>query len=109
MGQSAYSINENVADGEFVSVDIPLYFERGYFSLTFFDSSNNFVKPTAGSATVTVSDDGFNYGSITNGEIADLTKDYDRPNYAGSVRKFKISLSGVTGADKFSLRLSVYS
>lgn len=108
MSHSSYSIQESAADGEYVSVEIPQYFERGYFSLSFFDASKNHVTPTSANVVITVSDDGRNYGTIENGTISNFPN-HDRPHYSGSIRNFKVAVSGVVGADSFHVRLAVYN
>ena len=53
---------------------------------------------TAGTVIVTASDDGTNFGAITQGTI-DLTKaDYIRPNLCGPLKALKIDVKGLAPA-----------
>jgi len=53
---------------------------------------------TAGTVVITASDDGVNFGAITQGTI-DLTKaDYIRPNLCGPLKALKIEVKGLAPA-----------
>ena len=101
-------VSTSVADGEYTT-DATEDFDRGYFALTFFDSAGDPVRPTAGTATVTVTDDGFNYGTVTNGTVDLTLTEYDRPIFGGGITGFKVVLAGVTGAVSFECKLNMYN
>ena len=110
MGQQAYTVKAPVSDGDFLSQDIAQAFERTYISITFFsDEYITPVSPTGGTATFTVTDDGFNYGSVQNG-VVDVTKqDYARPYCETRVQKVKVNLQSVQGATHFRAVINCYS
>jgi len=75
-------------------------------SLTFYsDEYITPVAPTGGTVLVTASDDGFNYGSVSNGTIEFPTDAYGRPNFYGYVTHVKAKLTDITGATHFRLRV----
>ena len=101
MAYNAYSVVDSVSAASFTA-EVDPYFERGYFAITFFNSSGDVVTPTAGTATITATDDNYNYGSVVNGVVDVTNSAYDRPRIGQSINGFKVTLSGVTGADSFS-------
>jgi len=92
--------------------DIPVmdaHFTESFISLEFYDDQGgtisednlyvpaNLVTPGAGTATVTASENGVAYGTITNGTDIDVTTDdYPRINFLGSVGFIKGVTAGIT-------------
>lgn len=110
MSYQSYLIQAPVSDNTFTSPSVAQYWERCYFAITFYsDEYITPVVPSAGTATVEVTDDLFNYGTIPNGTIDVTAVGYDRPNVSGRVAKFRATLSGVTGATHFKLVAHEYN
>ncbi len=110
MSQQPYVIKGVVSDDDFLSPSIGGYYERHYVRVTFFsDEYQTPVTPTGGTCTITATDDGFNFGTVTSGTINVTRPTYDRPNFAGRVQKVKATLSGVTGATHFIAVIDSYN
>ncbi len=110
MSTQPYTIEAPVSDTAFLSPDISQSFERWYISVTFYsDEYETPVTPTAGTATFTATDDGFNYGDLTDGVVDVSVVKYDRPNLSGRVRKVSCVLAGVTGATHFRAVINGYN
>jgi hypothetical protein len=78
----------------------------GVVSLTFYsDGYITPVAPTGGTAEISLTEDGFNYGSITNGLMTFPVDAYDRPYFFGYFLKAKLTLAGITGATHFTFRV----
>lgn len=110
MGHNTYLIQAPVSDGDFLSPDISQQFERMYLSVTFYSDAayTTPVTPTAGTVTITATDDGFNYGTLTDGTVDATNPAYLRPNMSGRVRKVKATVAGVTGATHFRVVANNY-
>lgn len=95
-----------VSDGDkILSAGAPFSLEST-ISITFYsDEYETPVAPTGGSVTITASDDGFNYGSLTNGLITFPSETYARPHFYGYVTHVRAALLGITGATHFMLRV----
>tara|TARA_R110000851_G_scaffold193852_1_gene344642 strand:- start:92 stop:427 length:336 start_codon:yes stop_codon:yes gene_type:complete len=111
MSQQSYLIEGAVSDGDFISSSIAAYWERSYISITFYSDAafTTPVTPSAGVVTITATDDGFNYGTITSGTVDVSIERYDRPNMSGRLRNIKATLSGVTGATHFRVIANQYN
>lgn len=82
------------------SGSIPPEYTQHYISVGYYGDPNfeEFIQPTAGTVTVEITDDGNQWGGITNGVI-DLTKaDYSRPNCSDRLAAVRIHVLGVTPA-----------
>lgn len=81
----------------------------GMVSLTFYADSRlqQPIMPTQGTATIQISEDGFNWGDITNGVINYPLVDnkYDRPNFVGYAGQIKLNLHDISGGVHFVLRV----
>lgn len=53
-------------------------------------------KLTAGTVKIEASDDGVNFGDITDGTINLATADYKRPNMCGPLYALRVTVTGVT-------------
>lgn len=78
-----------------------LYPEEGcykhFVSIGFYDGNGpigSAIKPTAGSITVEVSDNGITFGPVAEGNI-DLTKPYQQPNFMGHCAAVRIKITGL--------------
>lgn len=110
MSSSDYYIKGLTSDGDHLSGDIDKIFKEHYISLTFFsDEYITPITPSAGTAIVTATDDGFNYGTIENGTIDVSVAQYDRPFLWGRIKKVKVNLSGVTGATHFIATINSFN
>jgi hypothetical protein len=83
------------------SMDMPLDFmeTRVYFEFSDLATFATLVTPTAGTVTVTATENGTTYGSVfmgTNMSVA--TADYQRLTIAGQVKNVKAVPTGITGA-----------
>lgn len=104
MSAKQYTFSGPTSDGDLTSPSMSYTYERGYIALIFYsdEALTTVVTPTAGLATVTVSEIGAIFGSILNGVITASNVGpsvaYTRPNWYGSTRELKLSLSGILGA-----------
>jgi len=90
---------------------MPTQFGLCYVYIEFSDDLGfgSLVTPSAGTCTLTASENGTNYGSIVNGTgFSVATADYNRVNVLGSVRNIKAVPTGVTGATYWRLRVARY-
>lgn len=105
MDATAYSFNGSSADGDLIFNGMRFNHERGYVALTFFSDAllTTQVTPTAGTATVTVSERGSNFGTISNGTVdatlVGAAVAYPRPNWAGSAKSIKVTFASVADGD----------
>ena len=110
MSQANYQIKGAVTNGEYISQSIAQYFERHYITVTFYsDEYKTPVRPTAGTVEFTATDDGFNYGSVSNGVVDVTNQEYARPNMSGKFQKVKATTSGITGATHFTAVINSYN
>lgn len=110
MSQSPYQIKGVVADGEYLSQSIAQYFERHYITVTFYsDEYQTPIRPTAGTVVFTATDDGFSFGTVSNGTVDATTQEYLRPNMSGKFQKVKATTSGITGATHFIAVINSYN
>lgn len=82
-------------------------FASGVVSVTMYDSAalDNAVTPSAGTLTVTASEDNFNFGTIDD-NVVDLTDPaYLRPSWRALVTNLKFNWAGVTGATHYEIRV----
>jgi len=78
----------------------------GILSITFYsDEYVTPVLPTGGFIDIQVSDDGFNYGTITNGKTVFPVLQYDRPYFYGYCRTVRAELGNIQGATHFTFRV----
>ncbi len=100
------------SDGDTISPLLDRNYERGYLSITFYNSDDleTPVTPTAGTATFTASEDGKQYGELGDISASSAGPDstYDRINFAGMVRYVKVNMTGVTGATHFQVRIAEF-
>lgn len=112
MSTKRYQFSGSTADGDTLSPDMSWTHERGYVAFTFYSDSalTTLVTPSAGTITTTVSENGEVFGSVSSGTTTasdvGAAVFYVRPNWSGSVRKLKISLSGIVGAAFFKCVVS---
>ena len=111
MAHKTYTAKGVIADGDFdlsslVGELMGEQFATGVVSVTLYDSASydNAVSASAGTLTVTATEDGFNFGSIDN-NIIDLTDAaYTRPSFRALVTDLHLDWTGVTGATHFEIR-----
>lgn len=108
MSVTTVQFSDQVSDKDFImNVGVPSSMV-GLISLTFYSDSQykTPVHPTAGTATISVAEDGFNWGDIEHGIITyPLVDDkYNRPNFVGYCGNVKVNLQGITGASHFIIR-----
>ena len=97
----------NVVTKEGLSGEFPAYFREHQFAVTFYsDEFITPVTPSAGTVTIKVSDDGFNYGDITNGTVDATTPTYDRPNLTGYVKRVSATPDGIAGATHYQITVT---
>lgn len=103
-----YHIKGSTADGELITAKMRKDFERGYVSVVFYtdDTYQTVAIPTAGTLTVTASEEGLEYGTIIGGLIQYPNTDYVRPNFAGSVERVKITALGIIGASHYIAKIN---
>lgn len=115
MKNHAVTVVEGViSDGVLVGELPSLNYERHYVTLEFFTDANASTvveKSTmTGVATIMFSENGTEYGSVTNGDITLGSAMYNRPHVAGSYRTVKVDTSGITSAGLATfIRMTVYS
>lgn len=104
------SITGAVADGDFLLSPEHEFRERTYVVITFYtdDTYSTPVTPSAGTATVTATDDGFNFGSVNQGIIDVSDPAYSRPDIIGFITQLNLNLSGVVGATHFKFKAVSY-
>ncbi len=75
-------------------------FERHYMSVVFFDSElmNNqvAVNTMVGTVQVQASDNGFQFGEVSEGDIVLGNDSYPRPTVQGSLASVRMDFSGIT-------------
>ena len=111
MTYRTYSARGVIADGTFdlsslLGKLMGEQYATGVVSVTLYDSAayDNAVNASAGTLTITASEDGFNFGSIDN-NIIDLTDPaYERPSFRALVTDLNCVWAGVTGATHFEIR-----
>lgn len=71
----------------------------GIVSVTLYDDDTytNAVNATAGTLTITATEDNFNFGTIDNNVIDLTTGAYTRPSFRAYVQDIKLEWAGVTG------------
>lgn len=103
-------VSDVTDDGDYVVNDVPVGLMNHFASIQFFTDSTMTTlvdKSTmTGTATVTGSECGREYGTMKNGTITMGESTYNRPNALGSYDSFKVTLSGITGAAYFRLTLA---
>ncbi len=105
-----YTIRGSSADGDLISAKMSQRLERAYVYVTFYTDATyqTVVTPSAGSLTITASEDETNFGTVNNGTIDVTTAAYDRPNWSGGVKVVKATALGITGAPNYILTISKY-
>jgi hypothetical protein len=112
MAITQYDLTGSSADGNLIITNMSSTELGGLVSICFFSDAalTTPVTPTAGVVTISVSEDGCNYGSVVNNVVsaADVgpSSSYHRPRWSGSTRYLKASFAGVTGADFVRLVIS---
>ncbi len=92
---------------EGISGELPAYFKEHQFSVTCFsDEFQTPVTPSAGTVVITVSDDGFNYGTVTNGTVNVTKEGYSRPTLFGYAKRVKAVPTGVAGATYYQVTVT---
>jgi len=110
--QRIYTFYGAIADTT-VSKDFDLHHTNAYASVTFFDADPRtnaaaaIVLPTAGKLTLTASEDGSNFGTITNGAIDVTIATYTRPNWAGHTKNVKATPAAISGGSATHYRVTV--
>ena len=62
-----------------------------------------------GTVTFTATDDGFNYGTMTNGSVSASSPEYARPNLSGKINKVKATTAGIVGATHFTAVINSFN
>jgi len=107
-----YTVTGAVADGDFLLSDalgekMSDSFTTGVVSVTMYtdDTFSTAVAATAGTLTVTATEDGFNFGTVDN-NVVDLTvATYSRPSWYSRVNDLNFAWAGVTGATHFQIQV----
>lgn len=83
----------------------------GIISITLYsdDTFGTKVNASAGTITFTGSEDNFNYGSISDGQVDLTTGAYTRPSFASHLTSVKGVFAGVAGATHYELRVARYT
>lgn len=104
---SRIKLSGSAADGDYLSANMSgddSTFELS--SIVFYDGAGEVVTPTAGTLTVTGTPNGIVYRTMDHGTV-DATLVYDEslrmPVAFGLMTQFKVTLSGIVGADSFSV------
>ncbi len=103
-----YNQTGNVATTTQLNIPIDVGNIGGSFSITFYNADGDAVTPATGTVTVTASEDGYNFGSVTNGTIDVTKKDYARPNWGITFTSINVEFANVTGAITYTLRVTTY-
>jgi len=105
-----YTIQSDTVDRTITSQKLSLGTDRGYACITFYTDSTKQtqVTPTAGTVTITISENGHNFGDIQNGVIDVSKAKYPRPNFQSPAKYVKCECSGVTGAGWYVLEVNMY-
>lgn len=113
MADGHYEIRGAVADATFVSPDIKQNLFTHFASITFYSDdtySSPVLYPLAGTVQFEASEDGYAWGKTGGGAANDglivAAGAYARPNLKGSIKKMRVTLSGVTNATHFIVRIS---
>lgn len=89
------------ANGAYISVPMPSTYTQLFIaSFQFFNASNVQVAPTAGTVTITASNDGVNYFSVSNGVFNGVDvylPSRPQTSAVGPVTFIKVTLNGITG------------
>lgn len=107
-----YIDRDTLADGTYVSDQLSGDYPNTSIAFQCLDAAGDVVLATAGTALVEVSEDGVNWGSITNGSIDLSLTAYNRPVVLGAIFRFaRVTLTGVTatGASQFRLLMSRFT
>lgn len=96
-----FEIAGSSGNGAYISSAMPIaYTELFFATFRFLNASNVQVAPTAGTVTITASNDGVNYFAISNGvfNAADVyLPSRPQPTAAGPITFVKVTLNGVSG------------
>lgn len=105
---TAYTMRGSTADGQIFSPEMNSYLERGYISVLFYTDGTlaTQVTPTAGTITFEGTESQTGYGSFDKGTIDLSVATYDRPNFAGAVRRVRATCAGIVGAGYFVATIS---
>ncbi len=105
-----YQIKGSSADGDLISPRMSQLYERAYVYFTFYtdDTYETPVLPSAGTVTITASEDETNYGTVNNGTVSVTSATYDRPNWSGPVKRVKATADSITGAPFYIATISKY-
>ena len=97
------------ADGTYTSPRLSGLYPNScmYLQLLDVDELPIALPATSGTATVEVSEDGVNWGTVANGTIDLTVAQYNRPSVGCPFRFARVTLAGVTGGDAVSARLVV--
>ncbi len=88
-------------------ISIEFYNDLGTIPLNELYQPANLVTPSAGTATITASENGNDYGTLINGTDIDVTTaDYPRMNFLGSVSHVKGVTSGIVGASHWRILIT---
>lgn len=116
MATTFYFVEGDTVNGEYeLAGEMSADFEFAQCSLVFYSDNTKatVVKPSVGSAEITVSETGEVYGSIEGGKLSAAKvgpgATYDRPEFSGSITKAKIKMAGVVGAAYFKLTIARFT
>ncbi len=104
MSHKTFTMKGAIADGTFTLVEalgaeMGEQFATGIVSVTLYDSDDydTAVNASAGTLTVTASEDSFNFGSIDDNVIDLTVGTYTRPSFRSLVTDMNFVWAGVTG------------
>jgi len=110
MSSQRYILKGVTSNGTITSPSIGRFYERGYISVNFYTDATltTLVTPSAGTLTFKASENGEQYGTITDGTVDATLVEYDRPNFSGSVGNIQATASGIIGAANYRAFISMF-
>lgn len=83
--------------------DMDKHYTQGYIVVEYFDAAGDNVTPSAGTVTITASENSIVEGSIPDGVIDCTDSDYTRPDFSGVATHIKATPSGIAGAVTYKM------
>jgi len=95
------------------SGDLDIHLQHRYYSIISFDNliDRNPVTPTAGTYLIESSETGLTWGVVDtiNANVTGPTTTYTRPTASGSLKRTRITPTGVVGAGSFELTINAFA
>jgi len=106
------NFSNDTSDGDTISPLLDRFYERGYLSIIFYSDAEleTVVEPSAGTVTITASEDGSQYGDIAviDATTAGEESTYTRPSFSGLVRFVRVNMASIAGANFFRVTIARY-